>query len=507
MKLLLSSLLILLSFQLISQPKWIDAQWRKTQYPDALYLTGYASEQNKLVGESELLSKLEGFAKSRLSESILVSISSLVDIHMTETNKQVEEYVRKNCISNSNIVLTGSKTEQYYDKKTKTAYVLVYAKKEEVSALYKKTIDDKAIAITQKIEMAKQLESNGDKAGALKIYYQTQSMFREAEEAQTVFLALKQNLNDDAAEINKLSDLKSIVENGIFGINNSKKLNIEDACYLMAQAYQLQTGIIDGSVSLTAFTYQETKMSSPFSQVFLRKFEQTLISEANYGIVRYGKNEQGMNQRVDYNISGAYWEEGDFIKILSVMRDMNGKALASSESKIAKQLLDSLNIQVKPENFEEAYSRMKVFKQDEVIHGDLLVEVWTNQGDENLIFSEGDSLRLYVRVNKECYLRFIYHLADGNIVMLLDNYFVNSDKVNMVYELPHDFVCAEPFGVEVLQLNASTEKFAPLAIEKVDGYQFITEPLGEVIHKTRGIKRADAGLMQAEQRLIITTMP
>ncbi len=507
MKLLLSSLLILLSFQLISQPKWIDAQWRKAQYPDALYLTGYASEQNKLVGESELLSKLEGFAKSRLSESILVSISSLVDIHMTETNKQVEEYVRKNCISNSNIVLTGSKTEQYYDKKTKTAYVLVYAKKEEVSALYKKIIVDKAAVITQKIEMAQQLESKGDKAGALKMYYQTQGLFREAEEAQTIYLALQQKLNDDAAAINRLSDLKSTVEKGIFGISNSKNLSIEDACYLMAQSYQMQTGSITTDVRLVPFSYQDTKMSSPFSQVLLRKFEQSLISEAHYAITLTGKYEQGINQSVEYFISGTYWEEGEFIKIMSVMRDKNNRAIASSEITIAKQLLDSLNIQVKPENFEEAYSRMKVFKQDEVIHGDLLVEVWTNQGDENLIFSEGDSLRLYVRVNKECYLRFIYHLADGNIVMLLDNYFVNSDKVNMVYELPHDFVCAEPFGVEVLQLNASTEKFAPLAIEKVDGYQFITEPLGEVIHKTRGIKRADAGLMQAEQRLIITTMP
>ncbi|HPG73931.1 MAG TPA: DUF4384 domain-containing protein, partial [Bacteroidales bacterium] len=493
--------------QLMAQPKWIDAQWRKAQYPDALYLTGYASEQNKLVGESELLSKLEGFAKSRLSESILVSISSLVDIHMTETNKQVEEYVRKNCISNSNIVLAGSKTEQYYDKKTKTAYVLVYAKKEEVSALYKKTIDDKVAAIDQIIEMAQQLESNGDKAGALKMYYQTQVLFREAEEAQTIYLALQQKLNDDAAAINRLSDLSNTVEKAIFGISNSKNLNIEDACYLMAQAYQMQTGNITADVRLVPFTYQDTKMSSPFSQVLLRKFEQSLISEAQYAITLTGKYEQGMNQPVEYFISGTYWEEGEFIKIMSVMRDKNNRAIASSESTITKHLLDSLQIEVKPENFEEAYSRMKVFKQDEIIHGDLMVEVWTNHGDENLIFSEGDNLRLYVRVNKECYLRFIYHLADGNIVMLLDNYFVNADKVNKVYELPYDFVCAEPFGVEVLQLNAQTEKFTPLNLHNSNGYQFITDALVDVIHKTRGIKRNDNTLMQAEKRLVITTMP
>ncbi len=506
MKLICPLLFLILCVQLFAQPKWIDAQWRKAQYPDALYLVGYASEQNKAATQSELLPKLEGFAKSRLSESVLVSITSLIDMNLTETNSGVNEYVRKNCLSNSNIRLAGLKTEQYYNPKTKTGYAMVYAKKEDVANLYKRMITEKADAIHQNTVQAQQLENAGDKKNALKIYYQTMSMFREAEEAQAIYVALKQNINDEDAAIGRLISLKNTVENGIITISNSKHLSIDDACFLLAQAYYVQTGDMAASIRLTPFTYRDTKMGSAFSRAFARSFEQQLITEARYGITTQGNYQPGTESQTPYTITGTYWEEGNTIRVISVMRDMNYKAIAGAEICISTSGLDSLKISAQPENFVDAYAEMQVFKKDEVINGDLLTELWTNKGDENLIFAEGERMKVYVRVNKECHLRLTYYLADGSKVLLLNDYYIDASKINRVYEIPYEFECSPPFGTEILQLNAQTSAFPDLKTSIFDGYTIIEETTDEILAKNRGMKRVDDPILRSEKRLIVSTM-
>jgi hypothetical protein len=98
-------------------------------------------------------------------------------------------------------------------------------------------------------------------------------------------------------------------------------------------------------------------------------------------------------------------------------------------------------------------------------------------------------------------------LADGAKVLLLDNYYIGIDKVNKVYELPEEFVCAEPFGAELLLVNAQTEKFEPLNTRKQYGYEFILDNVPEILANTRGFKKVEKGeLMRAENSIVITTM-
>jgi len=97
-------------------------------------------------------------------------------------------------------------------------------------------------------------------------------------------------------------------------------------------------------------------------------------------------------------------------------------------------------------------------------------------------------------------------LADGSKVLLLDDYYIGVDKVNKVYKLPEEFVCAEPFGAEVLLVNAQTEKFERLNTKEQYGYKFITDDLDEVIRKTRGFKKTKEGVKRAENSIVITTM-
>ena len=208
-----------------------------------------------------------------------------------------------------------------------------------------------------------------------------------------------------------------------------------------------------------------------------------------------------------YVLTGTFWKETNEVKLIATLKDLNGKIVATAEAFIPNSYFETNKINYLPENFEQAYSKMRAFGLNEMIKGDLNVEIWTNKGDDNLLYTEGEKLKFFVRTNKECYLRFIYHLADGQSVLLLDNYYIAENMTNKVVEIPFEFECSEPYGVETLQANAQTVEFPKLATTKTDGYDFINDNLNEVLLNTRGFKKVVSNDVQkAEKRLIFTTM-
>jgi hypothetical protein len=79
--------------------------------------------------------------------------------------------------------------------------------------------------------------------------------------------------------------------------------------------------------------------------------------------------------------------------------------------------------------------------------------------------------------------------------------------VNRFIELPQKNITAPPFGVETLQLNAQTEKFTPLRINRINNYEYIDEGLEAIVSKTRGFQRLEEGNLAAEKRITVTTVP
>ena len=77
---------------------------------------------------------------------------------------------------------------------------------------------------------------------------------------------------------------------------------------------------------------------------------------------------------------------------------------------------------------------------------------------------------------------------------------------NKVYELPYEFECSEPFGVETLQLNAQELAFGGLRTKNQDGYEFIVDDMQTILVGTRGMKKVSKNELKAERRITITTM-
>lgn len=504
MKLFCIVFTLFMCLHLSAQPKWIDDDWRKANYPAKIYLVGFASEKiPKNTKSADHWDRLQMFARSQLSEAIFVQINSITDVSVSESNGELLDYVRKNCSSKSNIEIAGLKTENYYHKKSRTAYTIAYARKEDIAALYRNRIGQKITDIRANISVADNYLANGDKSSALKTYNKNYILFREAEEAQTIYMALVNNYNDPNSGIEEIGLLKQQNDYGILSIRRSKNASDEEACFLLAETLKLQADELSGEIRLANFTYQDTRMGSCFTRRFYELFRKQLVGEAgftiNTGAVAGGNNP-------DWYITGTYWEEGESLRIIAVIRNNSGKTISSAEAFVSIKYLDSLNIAWKPENFTEAFSNMQVFTKNEIVSDNLHTELWTNKGDENLIYTEGEHMQLFVRVNKECYLRVVYYLADGSQVLLLDNYYIDEALVNKVYQLPYEFECSAPFGIEVLQMNAQTEKFPQLKTSKSEGYIYIEEPIADVIEKNRGMKRVDNNLMKSEKRIVITTM-
>jgi hypothetical protein len=507
-----SIFLLQISFANAQVPTWTKYYKRTAMYPNNSYIMGFSSEINYYDTDvNELIDRCEENAKNELTESVKVSIKSITLSGINSVNTGIDqetyEYVKQSSVSFSNLDIAGLTTQHYYDKKKKTAYAISYAKRIDVINNYRQKVTDGLKDLVAKKQFAEDMLKADLQQKALKSYYECLTLFREIEEAQSILVALGKS-DESSLKKNQTIKLKSAVDAGINKLNSTTKKSISDLAYFIANGLKMQTKKLEGKVKLSSFTYQDTRMGSPFSKRMNRALEQKLVSETNLNIHNQNYATQYKSQSlIDYIITGTYWDDNDYLKIIVVLREFKtGKAVASVETKLAKSFCETNNISYLPENFITANTKRKTFAENEVVGGDLNLEVWTNKGTDNLLFSEGDTLRLFLRVNKACYIRFIYYLADGSKVLLLDDYFIGVDKVNKVYQLPEEFICAEPFGAEVLLVNAQTEKFEPLNTKEQYGYRFITDELGEVIKKSRGFKKLEEGVMKAESSIVITTM-
>jgi hypothetical protein len=508
---MLAGVLLLSIVDVMAQtPEWADDAKRSFKFPDREYLVGFASEKNTdRVDQQEFLNRIEGNAKSQLIEFVQVKVSSESTQEVNETNDNLTRKFKSMYSASSTLDLTGLKVDRAYDPKTRMGYAMAYAKRSDLIGYYKGLIETGLTKASQKVEEAKTALGKNDSQHTLKACLEASNTLPEVEQAQKVLLAIRTgNVTEADLQNERTAKIRSSIEEIIRDAQRSSGNTIEEASFFIARGLKLQTGKVDLPILLSNFTYQDTKMASELSRRLTQSLALKMVGEGGYTI-----ETESVAGTKGYVLTGTYWKEPADIKIIGTLKDLRGKIVATAEAFIPLSWFSNNNISYLPENFEEAYSKMRVFGKNEIIKGDLNVEVWTNKGEDNLLYTEGEILKFYLRANKECYIRFIYHLADGQSVLMLDNYYIAENMVNKVVELPNTFECAEPFGVETLQVNDQTTEFPKLNTKTVSGYHFISNTLEDVLVSTRGFKDVrelkdskNKEVQKAEKRLIFTTM-
>lgn len=490
-------------------PKWLDFDKRASIFPSSRYVVGFSSDRySEGVDRKELEKTLQESSRTELVESILVNIRSMTTSNIVTRNEETLMTFRRTSVSLTNIELQGLKTETYFDDKNNEAFVISYADKTKISELYSNKVSTNKARIEQNLNNAKEYLAQNDKQNALKSYYSCNPIFREVEQAQTLIITFE-GVKSDAPHLffDSINNYKLQVNKGIKSLQSSKDLSLDDIAYLIAMGLKFQSDSIESEIRLNNFTFQDSKMASSFSKRFTRSLESKLTANKLQVKIHEASMIDNSNRDEYCRMTGTYWEEGENIKIIASIRNATtGKTLASSEASLSKKWLTDNGIDYKPTNYNKAVKNQVQFNNETTSTGGLLVEISTNKGSEGLIFSEDEEMKVYVRANKACYIRLIYHLADGNQVLLFDNYYIANNQANQVIEIPETFICSDPYGVETLQLNAQTQEFAPLVTKHQYGYDFITENLKDVLFKTRGFKAKNKMDAKTEKRIILTTM-
>jgi len=235
----------------------------------------------------------------------------------------------------------------------------------------------------------------------------------------------------------------------------------------------LSTKISDptSTISVSRILYQD-KLPGPMAEFLRQHIESTIQSATSLSViseeaVRYSQmqlSEAGSQQNLSqpdyasgaagakYIVAGNYWKDGDDLDVSLKAIDVGSHVIVGSAS--ADLPLSWLpKVQLAPENYNPVKdeSLIKVEKKGE----DLKVDVWVDRPDG--IYHEGDTMSIYVRTNRDCYVQLVYNDAGGNTVLVFPNKVSWNSQVRSgtVYKVPGTFVMRPPFGREILKAYAS----------------------------------------------------
>ena len=122
--------------------------------------------------------------------------------------------------------------------------------------------------------------------------------------------------------------------------------------------------------------------------------------------------------------------------------------------------------------------------------GPLAVKVWTDRET----YSQGQSMKVYLKGNKPFYAKVVYRDARGSLVQILPNAHRTSHHFNggTVYEIPSDrdsftLKVMPPFGEESVTVYAGTRPLGDLDTQDADGVYLVRDGMEAVGVKTRGV--------------------
>lgn len=218
-------------------------------------------------------------------------------------------------------------------------------------------------------------------------------------------------------------------------------------------------------------------------------------------------------------LSGEYQTLKNGIELTCHLIDKDGNTIKTAMTFFLPSAYK--NYQIKPSTIDFE----KLLQSGHLVSGDFKVDIKTEKGRQNLLYKKDDSMRLFVKMNKPGYLYFIVHNLKKEkysyIVNFTDEpenrkfiYYLNGDYVNKWVELV-EFSVVAPFGVETLQLFASTKDLINSLPEyfydkrtqlyKLSSSNKLASKPSIAVAKTRAIMIREKN-ESAEASLVFTTM-
>ena len=231
-------------------------------------------------------------------------------------------------------------------------------------------------------------------------------------------------------------------------------------------------------------------------------------------------NTNESSEGADFILKGKYEILEDSIHVTYHLLDENEDTIATRIVNIAPEAYETVAYKPKTINFDQ------LLHQGYVVSNDFKVNLNTNIGRENLLFTEGQEVELFVKINKAGYYyvvsyvkndkedySYLLELSESNTNRRFVS-FINADDANRWMSLGK-FEVSAPYGIESLQVIASNRdlihNMPEVTFDSETGLYIASKGNPEdVMIRTRGLKpkkkKGTIKVESAETVLMMTTM-
>jgi hypothetical protein len=169
-----------------------------------------------------------------------------------------------------------------------------------------------------------------------------------------------------------------------------------------------------------------------------------------------------------------------------------------------------------PSNLEHAQTNQKIEEQIAPLassqsEDSLKIEVWVDRG-KGAVYVEGDELLVFLRANREAYVRLFYTDAANQTYQIFPNEYHPEGKIpgNVASRIPEPqddfmFQIKAPFGIESIMALASTKPLGDFKIATSDA-----GPFQQVQNGIRGLAVVSSAAQKRDivrDRVDFTTIP
>jgi hypothetical protein len=218
--------------------------------------------------------------------------------------------------------------------------------------------------------------------------------------------------------------------------------------------------------------YGESTFSSPFGA--------EAAAEIAGAIRRRFKGKMALKE--GYRLEGTYLPNQDMVELaIAVTRVAPERGEARVVFKTQQRLIRGTvdDARLLPKRLGQA-ERERVQRETSTTgQKNLIVDAWTEKGSVDVMFAEGETFHVYLKLNQPGYVRLVYHFADGETrVLMEDAWPITDEQANTVVRYHQTFGPAAPFGVERIEVLAFKKRPEPLITKTkiIDGEAYPTIP-------------------------------
>jgi len=456
-------------------------QWGGALYAGDIFEKGYGSTEDQARKE----------ALAALGMQIYVEVKSEFKSSVTRENQGVKESVIKDIDIRSDLPLLGV---QYQVSKVKDGYLAIATLDYDTVSLYETQVRSIKSSFEKEFNRLSKIDSDLDKLhvyNKLLTYLDMYLKYRVV----AYFLGSRDISDLDLSE----GEIRSMIGR------------------LTQKSNSLDAGL---KLAALEFDYNNIYVFPPTTK---NTSEITQFGAAVKGRMDVYLDTAISTKMAEYFLTGEYQVLNDGLELVFRLVDKEHNTIKTTISGFVPDAYKDYGTEPHTVDFD------MLLKSGLFLSGELRPNITTTSGSRDLLFYEGDSFNITVKMNRPGYFYLVAHTFrhDEEYSYLVDFYdsegdskflyFINADQVNRWLDIG-EFQVVPPFGVESLQLIASTgdlrAKVPDTYYDQTTGLYKLGEAPVEAVSQTRGLirktrKQKEAGEEKteyAETTLTITTM-